>query len=137
MTERKATGAVIGHCGCGSTYYNDGTFDKQVCEQHASAAINDRLAKLEAAHKEDVRMLDRLSDAENRYLKAEETLGEIAAIVHCGGLHDMSQWEALVAVRKLTLEHWDQSGTIIQQKVRVAIALGAADYADQTKRDGK
>lgn len=63
--------------------------------------------------------------------KTEARLAEVAALAHDGGLHTSDQWEVLCAIRRLTLPHWNKSGSEVERKVRVAIAFGAADSADE------
>lgn len=56
--------------------YNDPSYC-QALEQERDY-LRARVARLEQVHAEDVRQLDRLSEAENRYLKAEAQLGNQA-----------------------------------------------------------
>jgi len=55
--------------------------------------------------------------AELRRLHA--ALTNAATIAHCGGLWGMSEAEALVSVRRITLPHWDMVGS---PHARAAIA---------------
>jgi len=54
----------------------DRTIDRDYClaVEAERDFLRERNKKLEARHKEDVRLLDRLSEAEGRYLKAEAQL---------------------------------------------------------------
>lgn len=62
-------------------------------------------------------------------------LAEVAAIAHDGGLHTSDQWETMVAIRRLTLPHWNKAGSEVERKVRVAVAFGAADSASVVHSD--
>lgn len=48
-------------------------------------------------------------EAMANYQMALARLAEIAAIAHDGGLRGMSEADALVAIRRLTLPHWNKS----------------------------
>lgn len=48
----------------------------------------------------------RADAAEARERELRDTLARIASIAHAGGLHGMSESEALVAIRRSTLKHW-------------------------------
>lgn len=47
-------------------------------------------------------------------------LAEVASIAHDGGLRGMSEADALVTIRRLTLPHWNKSGGNAERVVRVA-----------------
>ena len=56
-----------------------------------------------------------------------EALHHTAAIAHNGGLQGMNEWQALVAVRKLTLPYFVRSGSIAETHDRVRAAIKAAE----------
>lgn len=56
--------------------------------------------------------------ADNNDLRAQ--LVKIAAIAHDGGLCGMSEGDALVAIRRLTLAHWVMSGTESERAARAS-----------------
>ena len=55
--------------------------------------------------------------AENERLRA--TLAMVADIAHSGGLVLPSDFTALTAIRRLTLEAWNQHGTEAERRKRV------------------
>lgn len=70
--------------------------------------------------------------AENKSLEAQrdallDALHHTAAIAHNGGLQGMNEWQALVAVRKLTLPYFVRSGSIAETHDRVRAAIKAAE----------
>jgi hypothetical protein len=54
-------------------------------------------------------------------------LAQIADVAHCGGLADLSERDALITVRRLTLPHWNRSGGQDEMRQRVGSALRTAD----------
>lgn len=52
-----------------------------------------------------------------------QILAQIAAIAHAGGLVGLSEHEALVAIRRLTLGHYDRTETMEQATASVRAAL--------------
>lgn len=50
----------------------------------------------------------------------------VAMIAHSGGLADLSEGNALIAIRRLTLRAWDNSGSLQEIKRRVRAALARA-----------
>lgn len=53
-----------------------------------------------------------------------ELLKGVAAIAHSGGLAGMSESEALAAIRKATLVHWDKTASDTQTRAAIAKAEG-------------
>ena len=56
----------------------------------------------------------------------QELLAHIASVAHTGGLRDLRPETVLVLVRKLSLQHWDASGTSKDMARRVGAAIDAA-----------
>ena len=56
---------------------------------------------------------------DNQELKAR--LAEAAAIANDGGLLGMSEADALVAIRRLTLPYWNKSGSEVERKRRLTV----------------
>ena len=60
------------------------------------------------------------------------TLMHIADLAHCGGLAGLTEAEALIAIRRLTLKHWDKRRHTDAMTIdtlaaeRAAKAVGAA-----------
>lgn len=46
-------------------------------------------------------------------------LAEVAAVAHDGGLRGMSEADALISIRRLTLPHWNKAGSEIDRRERV------------------
>lgn len=68
----------------------------------------------------------RTNEAEERERALREALGHIAAIAHSGGLIGMSEADAMVAIRRLSLQAWDKGGAEEQLRKRVRAAALAA-----------
>ncbi len=84
----------------------------------------ERLRALEKQFDDGVKWAASVRD-DNERLRG--LLRDIATIAHDGGLHTASEWEVFVAIRRLTLAHWDKTGSEPERKVRVAVAFGASD----------
>jgi len=56
-------------------------------------------------------------------------LAQVADLAHSGGLANLSEADALVAIRRLTLPQWDRSGSEQELRGRVTAALTAAAAA--------
>lgn len=56
-----------------------------------------------------------------------EALHHTAEIAHNGGLRSMTEWQALVLIRKLTLPFFRRSGSIVETHDRVRAAIKAAE----------
>jgi hypothetical protein len=60
-------------------------------------------------HAELAQCLRELRTRRDTVVGAEKnTLKQIADIAHCGGLAGLTETEALTAIRRLTLTHWDK-----------------------------
>lgn len=57
---------------------------------------------------------------------AKDALERIAAIVHNGGLARISEWDAICAVRRLSLPWWNSDGTLNELRDRADAAILAA-----------
>jgi len=55
-----------------------------------------------------------------------KAMSHIADIAHCGGWLGMSEGDALTAIRKLTIEHWNKAGSRSDHVQRVAEAMRAS-----------
>ena len=58
-----------------------------------------------------------------------DKIDKIADIAHCGGLTGLTQGEALIAIRKLTIGHWRKDRDEGQMKIDVRKATIAASTA--------
>lgn len=56
------------------------------------------------------------------------TLKRIAVIAHSGGLDGLYEFDALYAVRRLTLKYWDSQQTEDEQRRAVIDAMRASDF---------
>ena len=54
-------------------------------------------------------------------------LRHIAAIAHSGGLAGLDQFDALCAVRRLTLKYWDSQQTEEAERLAAVDAVRASD----------
>lgn len=54
---------------------------------------------------------------------ARGKLGHVAAIAHNGGLAGLTEHQAIVAIRRLTISAWDKSGSEEQLRQRVDAAM--------------
>lgn len=68
-----------------------------------------------------------LANAECREGVAKAWLAEVAAIANDGGLCGMSEADALVAIRRLTLPYWNKSGSEVERAGRVTASVDAGD----------
>jgi len=59
--------------------------------------------------------------------KMLSTLRHIAAIAHSGGLAGLDDFDALCAVRRLTLKHWDSKQTEDDERLAAVDAVRASD----------
>ena len=59
----------------------------------------------------------------------QSLIDKIADIAHCGGLTGLTQGEALIAIRKLTIGHWRKDRDEDQMKIDVRKATIAASTA--------
>jgi hypothetical protein len=75
----------------------------------------------------------RIEDYKAMWKETRDLLRSVAAIAHDGGLYPVDPWQALTAIRKLSLPCWDSDGTQAERKARVAVALGAADQQSARK----
>ena len=66
--------------------------------------------------------------------KDAESLRHIAAVAHCGGLRGLSDADALVAIRRLSLAAWDKAGNVEHMRRMVSAALRAADAGGATRQ---
>ena len=48
------------------------------------------------------------------------TLKAVTSIAHCGGLSGMSDGEALIAIRRMTLPYFDKAATLEQHRAAIA-----------------
>ena len=67
-----------------------------------------------------------LTATRDKLAKCEKTLARIAAIAHMGGLSDHPVTTLMTAIRCLSLDWWDKSGTVANQKMRVNSAITVA-----------
>lgn len=107
----------------GSGASSSDEFFRRRDEERAQAEINRMRAENAAllAEIERLRAVERLLREAER--KVEADAAAIATIAHSGGLTGLSEAEALVAIRLLTLRAWDRTGTVEQVRDRVRAAL--------------
>lgn len=104
-------------------------------------------AELRRLHAENEAIHQAITDPENQpsqfgtvtltmyeALKAQrdallETLRHAAAIAHSGGLQGMTEWQSLVAVRRLTQPYFERSGSITETHDRLRAAIAKAEEA--------
>ena len=88
-----------------------------------AAAVRDVMAHQWSNNREAMDALTRLIDAAN---DAQSVLCMVADISHSGGLALQSPLDALVSVRRLTLEHWNTWGSEADHRDRVLCAAAEA-----------
>lgn len=86
-------------------------------------AVRDVMAHQWSNNREAMDALTRLVDAAR---DAQEVLGMVADISQSGGLALQSPLDALVSVRRLTLEYWDTAGSEAEHRERVLHAAAEA-----------
>jgi hypothetical protein len=64
----------------------------------------------------------------------EQLLKHIAAIVHCGGVFFMSDAQALIWIRKLTLGDWDATGDREAMRARVVAAMRSTETEHEERQ---
>lgn len=60
--------------------------------------------------------------------KLGAALKHIAAIAHSGGLAGLDEYEAMCAVRRLTLKYWDSKQTEDEERLAAVDAVRASDF---------
>lgn len=78
----------------------------------------------------------RITDLDHQVDGLRALLGHIGAIAHCGGLSGLSEAEALVMVRRLTLEHWNRQANQLDQLRAVALSVEAATQLSERLNHG-
>ena len=86
-------------------------------------AVRDVMAHQWSNNRQAMDALTRLVDAAS---DAQEVLKMVADISHSGGLALQSPLDALVSVRRLTLEHWITEGSEDEHRERVLAAASEA-----------
>jgi len=86
-------------------------------------AVRDVMAHQWSNNRQAMDALTRLVDAAS---DAQEVLKMVADISHSGGLVPQSPLDALVSVRRLTLEHWNTEGSEDEHRERVLAAASEA-----------
>ena len=93
-------------------------------------AENERLHQINQSHemKLSVRGYEiQIADLEAQRDALLEALRHAAAIAHNGGLADMTEWQALVAVRRLTQPYFVRSDSITKTHDRLRAAIAKAE----------
>lgn len=86
-------------------------------------AVRDVMAHQWSNNRQAMDALTRLVDAAS---DAQKVLKMVADIAHSGGLALQTNLDALVAVRRLTLEHWNTEGSEGEYRERVLAAAAEA-----------
>lgn len=60
--------------------------------------------------------------------KMAAALMHIAAIAHSGGMAGLDEFDALRAVRRLTLKYWDETQNEDEQRLAAVDAVRASDF---------
>lgn len=92
-------------------------------DSHRSCALADAYSAQEYPRLRDAHTAVAALIAERNALR------DIAAIAHDAGLQYLSEAEALVLIRRLTVSAWDSSGSLGQRERRVADSIARAEAA--------